>query len=62
MDHGHMGHGDMDHGDMGPMCSMNVSYTPPLYALALYHLAKPQNRCSSPGTQPTSASFSPAGE
>jgi hypothetical protein len=30
MDHGHMGHGDMDHGgDMGPMCSMNVSYTPP---------------------------------
>ena len=33
MDHGHMDHGDMDHGDMGPMCSMNVSYTPPPCAL-----------------------------
>jgi hypothetical protein len=65
MDHGgHMGHGDMDHGgDMGPMCSMNVSCTPPPPTPFSYHPAdtKPQYRCSSPGTQPTSASSSPAG-
>lgn len=38
MDHSHhagMDHGHMDHGDMGgsePMCSMNVSSTPPPFA------------------------------